>query len=435
MGQFAHWVVVKGTVKAIRAAGLEPTAKSVARGWRYGEGEGVPDDLEALVARIASSAGAPAIGAWVADSDVAYIVAAAPGFDPVGVAVNDDAEEPLVTPPPGDADFDAFAAWSEAAAPRAVEAGELAELVRASRTFAEEGIFALLERLGLAPEYDEARPSTAGPAPTLEELGATRLAGYLRPLPNQWDQHHLGGRVYRPWRELRYLPGQGEGYIGVWDRERPDGPVERFPRSRRGEAEAHERVDELLMPVVLHEHRLDELGGYRATLLAFDQLNPGYRSIEPTDARFVFGSGDGFVGVWDRERPEGPIDRFDESLEGKHAAQQRTEALLFEWLAEGVRVDGLREAALAGGWVPGLLLVEEDPHPVWKPSLPVDDGNANLYLVDPDGGATHYGGGDAERVKRFAESYFDSPTWVPVPDEVPRTLAATLDWVASRLES
>jgi hypothetical protein len=32
----------------------------------------------------------------------------------------------------------------------------------------------------------------------------------------------------------RYLLGYGDGYVGIWERAHPDGPVERFPRTDAG---------------------------------------------------------------------------------------------------------------------------------------------------------------------------------------------------------
>jgi hypothetical protein len=437
VGQFAHWVVAKGPAKSIRTAGLTPTDKSVARGWRYGEGDGIPDDLDALVADLAADVRGPVVGAWVADSDVAYVVATAPGFDAARLVFNAPrAESDWKLPPTTSESIDAFAEWSRAFAPRPLDPPALAELVRRNTTFAEEGIFDLLAALGLDAEYDERRPpDDPQPAPSLAELGALELGGYRVPLRHMWHSHHLGGRVYRPWRELRYLPGLGEGFIGIWDRHAPDAPADRFPRSYSGEGAALERLDTLLMPDVLREHRLDELAGYEATLLAFDQLDPGYRSIEPCDARFVFGRGAGFVGVWDRERPGAAIERFRDTDTGRFRAQQRADELLLDTLAESVTLTGIREYAPArasgvADQPTAFLLVEEEPHPTWTPILPLTGGAVHAYLVWPRG-LHHYGGGSREHAGRILATW-GAVDFEPVPDAVPRTLAATARWVAER---
>jgi hypothetical protein len=47
------------------------------------------------------------------------------------------------------------------------------------------------------------------------------------------------------WRELRYVPGLGQGFLGIWDRESPAEPLATFVVSRRGEARLLEELGRL----------------------------------------------------------------------------------------------------------------------------------------------------------------------------------------------
>jgi hypothetical protein len=67
-------------------------------------------------------------------------------------------------------------------------------------------------------------PSIAGPAPSTAGEGE----------PIQFS--HSGSR---------YLLGWGQGFFGIWDRERPGSPVERFPRDDDGWSRAWLRYREL----------------------------------------------------------------------------------------------------------------------------------------------------------------------------------------------
>ena len=60
-----------------------------------------------------------------------------------------------------------------------------------------------------------------------------------------------------PVREARFVAGRGEGFVGVWDRDNPGEPIERFPDTWSGEFSARERALDLLFEFETGQKRLD----------------------------------------------------------------------------------------------------------------------------------------------------------------------------------
>jgi hypothetical protein len=105
VGLFAHWVLVKGTAEALVEAGYGETDEAEAPGWLTGypaDDMQLPewDDFEATIARVAASAGGPALGSWVYDSDVGYLAAADDRGAAARLVINPDACEAYDLPLP-----------------------------------------------------------------------------------------------------------------------------------------------------------------------------------------------------------------------------------------------------------------------------------------------------------------------------------------------
>jgi hypothetical protein len=442
VGLFAQWIVTKAPAKALKAAGFVLGAKSEARGWRHGQRSKYEmEDLYEGISRLATLE-APALGVWIYDSDIAYIAAVAPGREPALLVLNakytgtwPEGSAVDWTPEKTRIGIAQLVDWSAKVGPVRVEPQAIAEVVRKEWTFAEEGAAWLVDVVGLAEEYDDDPPRSehSQPAATAESVGAESLAGYEKPLPHMWDKLHLGDLVYAPWRELRYVPGLSRAFIGVWDRENPAEPLEVFPRSYRGQVRTWERTEALLMPTILATHDLDRLGGYERTVLAFDQLSPGGRKVRVKEARFVLGAGVEFVGVWDRQRPAGPVERFPLTSEnGSLEAKHRAEELMLGWLAANKTLSGLRRWRFV--WHDPLsygLLVEEEPDPAWSPAVGREDGRFFHYEYRGNylgakwwlGMAAH----SEDDALLLSQGY--GPDWRDVPESVPRNLLATFQWV------
>lgn len=118
----------------------------------------------------------------------------------------------------------------------------------------------------------------------------------------------FGDKSWDP-RTARYVVGGGDGFFGIWDRENPGPPIERFegPDAWR---QAMDRVPELLFPP---PPEFEE-----ATLVSDSgiQLWNRKRKMNLTRARYVIGRGRDFIGIWDRKKPGPPIARFPKDPDG-----------------------------------------------------------------------------------------------------------------------
>ena len=249
MGTFGHWVIARGAGKlALRRLRLHPADEECAPGWRYAYGDGVPDDLAGLVTRAASAGDGVAVGAWVLDSDHAQIVAVSGGnLAAVGIG-SDRAGEPLAHHP------EAFAHWSWCT-PRPITALEVQQISTRHDVFAEETVDELFDQLGLPAPYDPLEGSEA----TRESVGATGFGGYLAPFGFMSDAT-VSGRHPADWQDLRHVPGLGQGYLGIWDRESPDEPIAVFIVSRRGESRLREELERLQPGTGASRGRHDRFG-------------------------------------------------------------------------------------------------------------------------------------------------------------------------------
>jgi hypothetical protein len=252
VGYLGHWVVARGAGKlALRRLRLQPVADECAPGWRYAYGDGVPHDLAALVLRAASAGDGVAAGASVHDSDYAEVVAVGGGLVAKLAIRPDRAPAQLAHDP------DAFAHWSWGT-PRPLTAVEAQEIADRGDALAEETVEELFDQLGLPAPYDPLAPHglnanvlisvgkspRVAPRATKESVGAIGLGGYLAPLGFMTDTPAVDGER-TAWQEIRHVPGLGQGFLGIWDRESPDEPVATFVVSRRGEARLLEELGRL----------------------------------------------------------------------------------------------------------------------------------------------------------------------------------------------
>src|SRR6266511_3728860 len=308
MGYFGHWIVVQGArPSALQRLGLQPAAEEAASGWRYAFANDLPEDLGALIEHAARAGDGVAVGAWIFDSDFGQVIGVGEGLRAAVAIGADAAEEPLEHDP------NAFAAWS-ACAPQPLTAAEVEAIVGRGDVFAEETVDELLDRLGLpAPHDARERPDPAAPhqpsRATQESVGAAELGGYVEPLGSMHDLAYVDPS-HVPWRDLRHVPGLGDGFLGIWDREAPSEPIARFPVSRRGEAQLHEELERLQLPVRVEALGTSGFGEFVAPAGILSDVRIAERDLSYREARFVLGRGDGFIGIWDREHPAAPIERF-----------------------------------------------------------------------------------------------------------------------------
>jgi hypothetical protein len=477
MGYFGQWLVAKGVdARGLRRLGLKPTGEGAAPGWQFADVDD-PNRLAELVAK-ASEAGGAAVGAAVFDSDFAYVVAARDGVQAAEVAVNQETAREYEVDLSSDPE--AFARWTEVA-PRTLSADEVRAVLRQDWVFAEQGVQELLEQAGLPEPYDPSerhehpRAPKLPPRTTTESVGATGFGGYEGPLGWMWDAYPVA-REDLPWVDARYVPGIGADFLGIWDRKHPSEPAFRFMRTPRGEARLREELDRLREPLELERLGLAGFGGFLRPLDSGTTFRLIQRELPIREARFVAGHGDGYVGVWDREHPAEPIERFGEDHDEELRAREHVHRLLFDhelarkklsggrlvhprqaqrlehhtWdvladvpgfeqvrsrLSE-VQAQGYYSAAVATGpW----LVTEEEPDERWQPTTPVRGGRFHLYLFDSEQPleTVRCQGSFAsvEEAQEAAQRDGAEGGWIDVPATVPRDLLSTVRWVEAELEA
>jgi hypothetical protein len=476
MGYFGQWLVAKGRdARGLRRLGLKPTGEGAAAGWHFADVDD-PNRLAELVAR-ASEGGGAAVGAAVFDSDFAYVVAARDGAQAAEVAVNQETAreyEVDLASDPG-----AFAGWTELA-PQRLTADEVRAVLRERWVFAEEGVQELLEQAGLPEPYDpferheHPRAPKLPPRATTESVGATGFGGYEGPLGWMWDAYPVADD-HLPWADARYVPGVGADFLGIWDREHPSEPAFRFTRTPRGEGRLREELDRLREPLVLEQLGLASFGGFVRPLDPHPMFSLIQRDMPVREARFVAGRGDGFVGVWDREHPAEPIERFGADDDEERRARRHVHRLLFDHHLAGKELPGrrlvyprqaqrvtyrtfevpedspsfqrLRErlgrmpdkgfysAVPTGPW----LLTEEDPDERWQPTIPVHEGRFYLYrFLSEHSGETvlcHGSFASVEDAQEAGRREGAEGDWIDVPATVPRDLLSTVRWVEAELDA
>jgi hypothetical protein len=126
----------------------------------------------------------------------------------------------------------------------------------------------------------------------------------------------------------RYVLGYGDDFFGIWQRDQPSMPTERFPRTDDGWRDAWLRFSSL-------EPNAVEVPGTAAatpsaTPAAAVAAAPAATGSDErvlrythSGSRYLLGYGEAFYGIWDRQSPANPMERFPRNDEGWAAAWQR----------------------------------------------------------------------------------------------------------------
>jgi len=163
------------------------------------------------------------------------------------------------------------------------------------------------------PAFEEPAPaSDMAPAPSAvsPEASAAPSSGAG---PSNVRYTHSG---------YRYVLGYGADFFGVWDRQAPTAPMERFARTDEGWRMAWTRF------VTLEpNHVAVPQGGGEAQ----PTPSPATDSVVDNDVlqythsgqRYLLGYGRTFFGIWDRQSPQAPIEKFARDDAGWAAAWRR----------------------------------------------------------------------------------------------------------------
>lgn len=158
-----------------------------------------------------------------------------------------------------------------------------------------------------AEPTDHTSPEPSGPSvgTTATEGAAPSPAEGIPPTTTEVRYTHSG---------YRYVLGYGADFFGLWDRRSPSTPSERFPRTDDGWQQAWTRF------VALEpNHVAVPVAGDGTT----SPVDNDVLQYTHSGQRYLLGYGKGFFGIWDRQAPAVPVERFSRDDAGWAAAWHR----------------------------------------------------------------------------------------------------------------
>jgi hypothetical protein len=114
----------------------------------------------------------------------------------------------------------------------------------------------------------------------------------------------------------RYVLGYGADFFGIWDRQSPSIPTERFARTDDGWRQAWLRFAALepnAMAVPADTNQAAQT----------DPSDTDAMQYTHSGTRYLLGYGKTFFGIWDRQNPASPVERFPRTDEGWASAWRR----------------------------------------------------------------------------------------------------------------
>jgi hypothetical protein len=137
----------------------------------------------------------------------------------------------------------------------------------------------------------------------------------------------------------RYVLGYGADFFGIWNRDNPSMPTERYARTDQGWRDAWTKFSQLepnAMPVPDNGGTTAPAAGGATAPTTGAQASTGVApqiQMNATDtavlqythsgSRYLLGYGQTFFGIWDRQNPTMPVERFPRSDDGWAQAWHR----------------------------------------------------------------------------------------------------------------
>ena len=154
----------------------------------------------------------------------------------------------------------------------------------------------------------EAEPSTGATSPDVAGPTPSDAAPQVAPTP-------AAASVRYTHSGYRYVLGFGPDYFGIWDRQTPNAPAERFARTDDGWRQAWTRF----VGLEPNHVTVPQVEGGTAT----DPSDNEVLQYTHSGQRYLLGYGRTFFGIWDRQAPNQPMERFSRDDSGWAAAWRR----------------------------------------------------------------------------------------------------------------
>jgi hypothetical protein len=121
----------------------------------------------------------------------------------------------------------------------------------------------------------------------------------------------------------RFVLGYGDDFFGIWDRQSPTAPAERWPRTDEGWRDAWVRFANLEPS---HVEVREDASSPGSTPAAASDDDPVERYTH-SGTRYLLGYSRTSFGIWDRESPGAAVERFPRTDEGWDEAWRRYTAI------------------------------------------------------------------------------------------------------------
>ena len=144
----------------------------------------------------------------------------------------------------------------------------------------------------------------------------------------------------------RYVLGFGTDYFGIWDRQSPGAPAERFARTDDGWRQAWTRF----VGLEPNHVAVPDASQGVSSAGSIDINDADAMQYTHSGQRYLLGYGRTFFGIWDRQLPSRPMERFGRDDAGWAAAWKRFTQLETHYTEVGLGGGG---APSTGTGVPG----------------------------------------------------------------------------------
>jgi hypothetical protein len=110
----------------------------------------------------------------------------------------------------------------------------------------------------------------------------------------------------------RYVLGYGPDFFGIWSRDDPSMPAERYPRTDQGWRDAWTKFASLEPNHVPVPDAVGPSAGAGAAAPQIQMADGDMAVLQytHTGTRYLLGYGQTFFGIWDRQNPSMPVERF-----------------------------------------------------------------------------------------------------------------------------
>jgi hypothetical protein len=120
----------------------------------------------------------------------------------------------------------------------------------------------------------------------------------------------------------RHVLGYGPDFFGIWDRQSPSVPSERFPRTDDGWRDAWIRFASM-EPNAVEVPQAEKGSPSTPSTDQPDASDTAAVRYTHTGSRYLLGYGRTFFGIWDRQSPASPVERFPRTDDGWTQAWRR----------------------------------------------------------------------------------------------------------------